>query len=177
MVGVSTAPISVALVDDQSLIRAGLRMIVESQPDLTLVGEAQDGAEAIALSRSAHPDVMLMDVRMPGMGGIEAAAAVLACSERTRIIMLTTFDIDGYVYESLRAGASGFLLKDVTPERLVAAIRTVASGDMLLAPTVTKRLVEQYVARRPPADRAESDRWADRPRARCAGGDRFRSEQ
>jgi len=148
---VSAPLISVALVDDQALIRAGLRMIVESQPDLVLAGEAQDGAEAIALSRSVHPDVMLMDVRMPGIGGIEATAGVLVCSEQTRVIMLTTFDIDGYVYDSLRAGASGFLLKDVTPERLVAAIRTVASGDMLLAPTVTRRLVEQFVARRPPS--------------------------
>jgi DNA-binding NarL/FixJ family response regulator len=143
--------ISVVLVDDQPLIRAGLRMIVESEPDLRLAGEAEDGASAVALSRELHPDVVLMDVRMPGMDGIEATIAVLAASPETRVVMLTTFDVDGYVYESLRAGASGFLLKDVTPERLIEAVRTVASGDMLLAPTVTRRLVEQFVARRPVA--------------------------
>lgn len=147
----STIPISIALVDDQPLIRAGLRMIVESQPDLVVAGEAADGEEAVALSRSERPDIMLMDVRMPGIDGITAISAVLAASPQTRILMLTTFDVDQYVYDSLRAGASGFLLKDVTPERLVAAIHMVAAGDMLLAPTVTRRVVEQYVARRPVA--------------------------
>jgi len=153
---VSPAAISVALADDQALIRAGLRMVVESQADFAFAGEASDGAEAIALGRSARPDVMLMDIRMPGIDGIEATTAVLSGNERTRVVMLTTFDVDGYVYDSLRAGASGFLLKDVSPEQLVAAIRTVASGDMLLAPTLTRRLVERYVSRPPEVDIANS---------------------
>lgn len=141
--------ISVAIVDDQPLIRAGLRMIVESQPDMSVAGEGGDGASAVELARTALPDVMLMDIRMPGTGGIDAIAEVLSASPDTRIVMLTTFDVDHYVYDSLRAGASGFQLKDVTPEQLIAGIRTVATGDMLMAPTVTRRLVEQYV-RRPP---------------------------
>ena len=145
-------PISVAIVDDQPLIRAGLRMIVESQPDLRLVGEADDGAAAVTLARLHRPDVMLMDIRMPGLDGIRATSAVLAVSPGTRVVMLTTFDVDGYVYESLREGASGYLLKDTKPEQLVAGIHTVAAGDMLLAPMLTRRLIEQYVER-PRADR------------------------
>jgi DNA-binding NarL/FixJ family response regulator len=139
--------ISVGIVDDQSLIRAGLRMIVESQSDMRVAGEAEDGAGALALARTGAPDVILMDVRMPGIDGIEAATGILAENEDTRIIMLTTFDVDRPVYDSLRAGVSGFLFKDVTPEHLIAAIRTVAAGDMLLAPSVTRRLVEQFVRR------------------------------
>ena len=141
--------IRVAVADDQPLIRAGLRMIVESQPDMELAGEAEDGAQAVALARSTQPDLMLMDVRMPGMDGIAATAAVLAEQTATRILMLTTFDVDRSVYESMRAGASGFLLKDATPEQLLAGIRAVAGGDVLLAPSLTRRLVERYV-RRPP---------------------------
>ena len=137
--------ISVGIVDDQPLIRAGLRMIVESQPDMSVVGEGEDGAGALALARRASPDVVLMDIRMPGIDGIDAAVAILAENNHARIIMLTTFDVDRYVYDSLRAGASGFLFKDVTPENLVAAIRTVAAGDMLMAPNVTRRLVERFV--------------------------------
>lgn len=140
--------ISVGIVDDQSLIRAGLRMIVESQSDMRVAGEADDGVGALALARNGKPDVILMDVRMPGIDGIEAATRILSENEGTRIIMLTTFDVDRPVYDSLRAGVSGFLFKDVTPEHLIAAIRTVADGDMLLAPSVTRRLVEQF-ARRP----------------------------
>lgn len=139
--------ISVAIVDDQPLIRAGLRMIVESQADMTVAGEAEDGASALDLARRSAPDVMLMDIRMPGIDGIEAAGSVLAEREGTRVIMLTTFDVDRYVYEALRAGASGFLFKDVTPEDLVAAIRTVAAGDMLMASAVTRRLVAQFLER------------------------------
>jgi DNA-binding NarL/FixJ family response regulator len=139
--------ISVGIVDDPPLIRAGLRMIVESQPDMRVAGEGEDGAEALTLARSEEPDVILMDIRMPGVSGVDATIAVLAESERTRIIMLTTFDVDRYVYDSLRAGASGFLFKDVTPEQLVAAIRTVANGDVIFAPSVTRRLVEKFVAR------------------------------
>ncbi|QAY61362.1 response regulator transcription factor [Microbacterium protaetiae] len=140
--------ISVAIADDQPLILAGLRMVVESQPDMRLVGEAGDGAQAVALARATSPDVMLMDVRMPGMDGIQATAGILAAGVTTRVLMLTTFDVDGYVYDSLRAGASGFLLKDTGPEQLIAGIHTVAAGDMLLAPVLTRRLIEGYVHRR-----------------------------
>lgn len=160
------SPISVAIADDQQLIRAGLRMVVESQPDLHLVGEAGDGTEAIALACSTGPDVLIMDIRMPGLDGIQAISGVLAGSERTRVLMLTTFDVDGYVYESLRMGASGFLFKDASPEQLLAGIRTVASGEMLLAPALTRRLVERYM-RRPPAadrDRGPLARLTDRER-------------
>lgn len=139
--------ISVGIVDDQPLIRAGLRMIIESQPDMRVSGESDDGAEALALVRADVTDVVLMDVRMPGMNGVDATVGVLSASEHTRVIMLTTFDVDRYVYDSLRAGASGFLFKDVTPEQLVAAIRTVAAGDVMFAPSVTRRLVEQFVTR------------------------------
>jgi DNA-binding NarL/FixJ family response regulator len=145
----------VAIVDDQPLIRAGLRMAVQSQDDLELVGEAEDGFEAIALARSANPQVMLMDIRMPGLDGIRAIEGVRQASPQTRILMLTTFDIDGYVYESLREGASGFMLKDATPEQLLAAVRTVAAGDVLLAPALTRRLVEQYVRTPRPTDPAD----------------------
>lgn len=139
--------ISVGIVDDQPLIRAGLRMIIESQPDMRVSGESDDGAGALALVRADVTDVVLMDVRMPGMNGIDAAVGVLSATEHTRVIMLTTFDVDRYIYDSLRAGASGFLFKDVTPEQLVAAIRTVAAGDVMFAPSVTRRLVEQFVTR------------------------------
>jgi DNA-binding NarL/FixJ family response regulator len=141
--------ISVGIVDDQSLIRAGLRMIVESQRDMSVAGEAEDGTGAIELVRTRPPDVLLMDIRMPGVGGIDAVPGVLAASPDTRIIMLTTFDVDHYVYDSLHVGASGFLLKDVTPERLIDGIRTVVQGDMLLAPSITRRLIEQHVHRPP----------------------------
>lgn len=139
--------ISVGIVDDQPLIRAGLRMIVESQRDMRVAGEGEDGASALALARRTKPVVLLMDIRMPGIDGIEAASAILNENVGTRIIMLTTFDVDRPVYDSLRAGVSGFLFKDVTPEQLIAAIRTVAAGEMLLAPSVTRRLVEQFVRR------------------------------
>jgi DNA-binding NarL/FixJ family response regulator len=137
--------ISVGIIDDQPLIRAGLRMIVESQADMRVAGESEDGAGALALARRMSPDVILMDIRMPGIDGIDATAAILSENEHSRIIMLTTFDVDRYVYDSLRAGASGFLFKDVTPESLVAAIRAVAAGDMLMAPNVTRKLVERFV--------------------------------
>jgi DNA-binding NarL/FixJ family response regulator len=139
--------ISVGIVDDQPLIRAGLRMIVESQADMRVAGEGEDGASALALAHGLSIDVILMDIRMPGIDGIDAAAAILSENKHTRVIMLTTFDVDRYVYDSLRAGVSGFLFKDVTPENLIVAIRTVAAGDMLMAPNVTRRLVEQFVSR------------------------------
>ncbi|WP_442923445.1 response regulator [Microbacterium sp. KUDC0406] len=143
--------ISVAIVDDQPLIRAGLRMIVDSQPDLVLAGEGGDGAEAVELARAHRPEVMLLDVRMPGTDGIAAVPGILAASGATRVLMLTTFDLDEYVYGALRAGAAGFLLKDAGPEQILAAIHAIAAGDVLLAPTLTRRLVEQYVARPPRA--------------------------
>lgn len=158
--------ISVGIVDDQSLIRAGLRMIVESQPEMSVAGECEDGAGAIELAGEESPDVLLMDIRMPGVGGIEAVNGVLEASPETRIIMLTTFDVDHYVYDSLLAGASGFLLKDVTPERLIDGIRTVVRGDMLLAPSITRRLIEQHVHRPPlpPADEAPMRQLTQRER-------------
>ncbi|MEO6941859.1 MAG: response regulator transcription factor, partial [Terrimesophilobacter sp.] len=134
---------------DQPLIRAGLRMILESQPDMSVAGEGEDGAQAVELARTARPDVRLLDVRMPGIGGIEAITEVLSVSPRTRIVMLTTFDIDHYVYEALRAGASGFLVKDVSPEQLIAGVKSIVRGDMLIAPSITRRLVEGYVRRAP----------------------------
>jgi DNA-binding NarL/FixJ family response regulator len=140
--------IRVALVDDQSMVRAGFRMILESEPGLTVVGEAADGVEAIDLVDRAAPDVVLMDVRMPRMDGLEATRVICARWPATRVLMLTTFDHDDYVYDALTAGASGFLLKDATPEQLVDAVSVVARGDALLAPSVTRVLIEE-VARRP----------------------------
>jgi DNA-binding NarL/FixJ family response regulator len=148
--------IRVLVVDDQQMFRVGLVAILAAQPDIEVVGEAEDGAAAIAKVRSLRPDVVLMDVRMPTMNGIDAAAAILGdevSAHRPRIVMLTTFDIDDYVFAALRAGASGFLLKDATPEELVAAVRTVHAGDALLSPRVTRTLVAEFVgapARRSP---------------------------
>jgi DNA-binding NarL/FixJ family response regulator/class 3 adenylate cyclase len=142
--------VRVLIVDDQVLVRTGFRMILEAEPDLEVVGEASDGGEAVAQARALSPDVVLMDVRMPDMDGIEATRQLLGDDDATsKVVMLTTFDMDEYVYEALRAGASGFLLKDVPPEQLVAGIRAVASGDALLAPSVTRRVIEEFV-RRPP---------------------------
>jgi len=133
-------------VDDQALVRSGFRMILERQPDLEVVGEAADGAEAVAEAARARPDVVLMDVRMPRMDGIEATARIAAAGEGgPRVLILTTFDLDEYVFRGLRAGASGFLLKDVTPEDLVRAVRVVAEGESLLSPSVTRRLIEEFV--------------------------------
>ena len=142
--------LGVLIVDDQALVRAGFRMILEAEEDMEVVGEAADGREAVAEAGRLRPDVVLMDVRMPDMDGIEATRRLLG-QDRTeaKIVMLTTFDMDEYVYDALRAGASGFLLKDVPPEQLVAGIRAVASGDALLAPSVTRRVIEEFV-RRPP---------------------------
>lgn len=137
--------ITVGVADDQPLVRTGLQTIVQTQPDMTVQFGASDGAEAITCVRRQPPDIVLMDVRMPGMDGIQATREILALRPGVRVIMLTTFDIDRYVFESLMAGASGFLLKDVTPEQLIAGIRTVMDGDMLLAPKLTRRLVEEYV--------------------------------
>jgi DNA-binding NarL/FixJ family response regulator len=142
--------IRVLVADDQTLVRAGFRVLVESAPDLEVVGEAGDGVEAVELARRELPDVVLMDIRMPRMDGLEATRRIVALdrAERVRVLVLTTFDLDEYVYEALRAGASGFLLKDTPPADLLAAIRVVAAGDALLAPGVTRRLIAEF-ARRP----------------------------
>ncbi len=142
-------PVRVLVADDQQLVRAGLQMILQAQPDITVIAQATQGEEAVRLVRRHRPDVVLMDVRMPGMDGIEATRQIMAGSAgpgaaAPRVIILTTFDLDEYVYAALQVGACGFLLKDVSPERLVAAVRTVMAGDALLAPTITRRLVERY---------------------------------
>ncbi len=140
--------IGVLIADDQALVRRGFRMILEIEPDLEVVGEAANGMEAVDGCRGLRPDVVLMDVRMPVLDGIDATRQITADPERaaTRVVMLTTFDMDEYVYEALRAGASGFLLKDVQPELLVAGIRAVHGGDSLLAPSVTRRMIDSFVS-------------------------------
>lgn len=143
--------IRVVVADDQALVRAGLRMILQAQPDIEVVGEAEDGAQAVTITREHDPDVVLMDIRMPGVDGLEATQRLLHDSPpRPNILMLTTFDTDEYVYRALRAGASGFLLKTAPPARLIEAVRTIAAGEALLAPTVTRRLIESFVRRPPP---------------------------
>ncbi len=143
--------LGVLIVDDQALVRAGFRMILEAEDDMDVVGEAADGREAVTEARRLRPDVVLMDVRMPDVDGIEATRRLLAeDGSAVKIVMLTTFDMDEYVYDALRAGASGFLLKDVPPEQLIDGVRAVAKGDALLAPSVTRRVIEEFV-RRPPA--------------------------
>ena len=159
--------IRLLLVDDQPPVRAGLRMVFEPEPDVEIVGEAADGDEAVRQARAVGPDVVLMDVRMPRRDGIQATRAILgqalveAPVEAPRVLVLTTFDHDEYVYEALRAGASGFLLKDVPPEQLVAGIRAVASGDALLAPSVTRRVIEEFVRRPPESVRASPAQLAE----------------
>jgi DNA-binding NarL/FixJ family response regulator len=157
----AAAPISVLIVDDQALVRAGFRMILEIEPDLTVAGEARDGEQAVALAVQLRPDVVLMDVRMPGLDGIAATRQLMQDpSCEARVVMLTTFDMDEYVYEALQAGASGFLLKDVPPELLVAGIRAVHSGESLLAPTVTRRMIESFLERPRGVDGASRERLA-----------------
>jgi DNA-binding NarL/FixJ family response regulator len=138
--------IRVLVVDDQPLIRAGFHKMVEARPDLEVVGEAADGAEAVAQARRLGPDVVLMDIRMPTMDGLEATRQLAGpgVANPTKVLILTTFDLDEYVYEALRAGASGFLLKDAPPEELAAAIRVIAAGEALLAPSVTRRLIQRF---------------------------------
>ena len=155
--------ITVLLADDHSLIRKGFRLILDAETDIEVVGEASDGTTAVAMASALRPDVVLMDVRMPGRDGIEATRDIVAAGLPSKVLILTTFDLDDYVYAGLRAGASGFLLKDTQPDDLVAAIRTIASGDAVLAPGATRRLIRQFTARQPerPDDkRAEQIRSA-----------------
>ena len=141
--------VRVLLADDQDLVRAGFRMILETQPDVEVVGEAGDGVEAVAATRRLQPDVVLMDIRMPNLDGLQATKQIVAARSGSRVVILTTFDLDEYVYQALTAGASGFLLKNAPPERLIDAVRVVAAGDALLAPSITRRVIEQF-ARLPP---------------------------
>lgn len=141
--------IRVLLADDQALVRDGFRALIDRDPSMQVVAEAADGVEAVSLARSAHPDVVLMDIRMPRVDGLAATRQVLALPEPPRVLVLTTFDRNDWVYDALKAGASGFLLKDVRGSQLTGAIRTVAAGDALLAPSITRRLIEEFVAREP----------------------------
>jgi DNA-binding NarL/FixJ family response regulator len=146
--------VSVLIADDQALVRAGFRSILEGQPGIRVVGEAADGRDAIALAGHRKPDVVLMDIQMPDVDGLEATRRIVDAADEEHpiaVLMLTTFDLNEYVYEALRAGASGFLLKDVMPEDLIAAVRVVAAGDGLIAPTITKRLIEQFARAAPPS--------------------------
>ncbi|MFH8581921.1 response regulator transcription factor [Streptomyces zaomyceticus] len=136
---------TVLIADDQPMQRFGFRMLLESQDDMTVVGEASNGTEAIRLVDRHHPDVVLMDIRMPGLDGIEATRRIVAAGARTRILIVTTFDLDAYAYDGLRAGASGFLVKDAQPEELLAGVRAVASGDAVVAPSLTRRLLDAYI--------------------------------
>ncbi len=156
--------IRVLIADDQALVRAGFRAILEGQDDLEVVGEAADGGEAVTIARELRPDVVLMDVRMPDVDGIEATRRLLQDGDAPRVLMLTTFDLDEYVYEAMKAGASGFLLKDAPRDQLVGAVRTVAAGDALLAPALVRRLIEDFVRRPGPGERlsAELDELTER---------------
>lgn len=152
----------ILLVDDQELLRMGFRMVLDAQDDLEVVGEAGDGAEAIALARALRPDVILMDVRMPGVDGVQATETLIGGGHEARIIILTTFDLDEYAHAALRAGASGFLLKDAPPADLLSAIRNVASGDAVVAPSTTRRLLATIVDRLPDAaGEADAGRLGD----------------
>jgi DNA-binding NarL/FixJ family response regulator len=154
-------PVRVLIADDQELVRTGFKMILDEEPSLSIVGEAGDGLQAVELAQTLRPDVVLMDIRMPGIDGLEATRRVLARQHDPpiRVLVLTTFDLNEYVYEALRAGASGFLLKDVPAEQLVAAVKVVASGEALLAPSITRRLIEEFgrlaPAPEPPPELAE----------------------
>ncbi|MGZ4657098.1 MAG: response regulator [Blastococcus sp.] len=166
--------IDVLLADDQALVRDGFRALIDREPDMRVIAEAADGVEAIGLTRRHHPDVVLMDIRMPNIDGLTATARVLALPEPPRVLVLTTFDRNDWVYEALRAGASGFLLKDVRGGQLTDAIRTVAAGEALLAPSITRRLIEQFVSQQPagrpaPAPGVLTDREADVLRLLAAG--------
>jgi DNA-binding NarL/FixJ family response regulator len=157
--------IRVLLVDDQALVRAGFRMILEAQPDIEVVGEAGDGQKAIDAAHSLRPDVVLMDIRMPGLDGIETTRRLTAAGSASRVVILTTYDLDEYVFDALAAGATGFLLKHVPPEELVRGVRVAAGGESLLAPSITRRLIEQFARQRTPVRTSkELDSLTDRER-------------
>ena len=142
---------SILIADDQALVRVGLRKILEAEPETNVVGEAGDGEDAVSAARRLEPDVVLMDIRMPVLDGIEATRRIVRDRPATRVLILTTFGLDTYVYDALRAGASGFMLKDAPPEEIAAAVRIVASGEALLAPAVTRAVIEEFARREPPA--------------------------
>jgi DNA-binding NarL/FixJ family response regulator len=148
---VSGSVISVVVADDHEVVRAGFAALLDTQPDFTVLGTAADGADAVSACRSLRPDVVLMDIRMPGTDGISATQQLTAAADPPKVLILTTFDLDEYVFDALRAGASGFLLKDATAERLFDAVRVVAAGQALLAPTVTRRLISEFARLRPQA--------------------------
>ena len=142
---------NVLIADDQALVRVGLRKILESEPEMTVVGEAADGEDAVAAARRLRPDVVLMDIRMPVLDGIEATRRIIRAQPGMRVLVLTTFGLDGYVYDALRAGASGFMLKDAPPEEIAAAVRIVANGEALLAPAITRTVIEEFARQQPAA--------------------------
>ncbi|MFF0485796.1 response regulator [Streptomyces sp. NPDC004435] len=147
---------TVLIADDQPMQRFGFRMLLESQDDMTVVGEAANGAEAVRQVADHHPDVVLMDIRMPGLDGIEATRRIIAAGARTRVLIITTFDLDEYAYDGLRAGASGFLVKDAQPEELLSGVRAVAAGDAVVAPGLTRRLLDTYIHHLPPTPSSPS---------------------
>jgi DNA-binding NarL/FixJ family response regulator len=156
--------IRVLVADDQSMVRAGFRMLLSGEEDITVVAEASNGIEAVAKAAHFHPTVILMDIRMPELDGLEATRRILVADPAARILILTTFDLDEYIYEALKAGASGFVLKDDPPEQLIAAVHTVAAGDALLSPTVTKRVIEQFTRSTRPAPPKAVDELTARER-------------
>jgi len=155
--------VRVVLVDDQALVRGGFKALLNSDPDIEVVGEAANGAEAVAIALATKPDVMLMDVRMPEMDGLEATRQILASPDTsaTRVLVLTTFDLDEYVYEGLRAGASGFVLKDIEPAELISAVHVIARGEALLAPSITRRLIVEFASKRRPQTAVVSKRLSE----------------
>jgi DNA-binding NarL/FixJ family response regulator len=156
--------IRVLVADDQSMVRAGFRMLLGGEQDIEVVAEANNGLEAVNKAARFHPTVVLMDIRMPQLDGLEATRRILAADNSARILILTTFDLDEYVFEALRAGASGFVLKDDSPEQLIAAIRTVAGGDALLSPTITRRVIQKFARMSRPAPPKQLDELSDRER-------------
>jgi DNA-binding NarL/FixJ family response regulator len=156
--------IRVLVADDQSMVRAGFRMLLAGEEDITVVAEASNGLEAVEKTARFQPTVVLMDIRMPELDGLQATQRILAADNAARILILTTFDLDEYVFEALRAGASGFVLKDDSPEQLIAAIRTVADGDALLSPTITKRVIQRFVRTPRPPPPVEIDELSERER-------------
>src|SRR5215211_6243458 len=156
--------IRVLVADDQSMVRAGFRMLLAGEKDIEVVAEATNGLEAVDKAARLHPTVVLMDIRMPELDGLQATRRILAADNAARILILTTFDLDEYVFEALRAGASGFVLKDDTPEQLIAAIHTVADGDALLSPTITRRVIQKFARLSRPAPPKQLDELSDRER-------------